>query len=155
MYYAALKIVYLVVEYHHAYKIWCLRWTVKEKAAEKGNSSNSSCGYGFCTDKTAGSIRGDRIAPVYSWSIVRDVIHADPPVQPKAANGSGRFRRLPGTRDRFHAPGRTVEFFNTIFQQGRARPPPETGKIVLIPYLCCIMYTVDTFSNGSRNGVWQ
>ena len=45
-------IAYLVVEDHHAYKIWCPDRTVKEKAGKKGNSSNFLWIFGFRPDKT-------------------------------------------------------------------------------------------------------
>ena len=44
---------YLVVGVHNAYKIWCLRWAVKEKPGKKENSSNSFRGEDFYQNKTA------------------------------------------------------------------------------------------------------
>src|SRR3972149_8934893 len=46
-------IAYLVVEVHHAYKIWCPRGAVKEKPGKKENSSNSFRSGDFRRDKTA------------------------------------------------------------------------------------------------------
>jgi len=46
-------IAYLVVDVYHAYKIWCPCGAVKEKAGEKGKSSNSSWISGFPENKTA------------------------------------------------------------------------------------------------------
>ena len=55
---------YLVVEVHHAYKIWCTRGAVKEKPGKKENSYNPFRDGGFRRDKTE---RSSKKIPRYTW----------------------------------------------------------------------------------------
>ena len=82
---------YLVVEVHHAYKIWCPRGAVKEKPGKKENSSNSLRGGDFHQDKTAIFSNGCFRPRIFSPSVrsgTRRVVTDDPL----------RLFRIPGVR---------------------------------------------------------
>jgi hypothetical protein len=107
---------YLVVEVHHAYKIWCPRWAVKEKPGKKENSSNSLRGGDFHQNKTAIFSNGCFRPRIFSPSVrsgTRRVVTDDPL----------RLFRIPGVRTG-EAKGVPGKRFASSF-------PPGPGDLVL------------------------
>ena len=156
---------YLVVEVHHAYKIWCPPGAVKEKPGKKENSSNSLRGGDFHQDKTAIFSNGCFRPRIFSPSVrsgTRRVV-TDDPLRLFRIPGvrTGRGEGGPGIRFASSFPpgpggqgagwsGR--KFFLQNFSTKKSNFPPKEAKFVLILADCCVMYTVDNNRNGSHQG---